>query len=437
MRATIIDGTKAVVLQDDRLEDPLGILHIDDLPDRSPENPVRLTDDAPAIVQKLWRAALYDAESNIRHWKGRRYFAAGGRGAGWDGMLFTRDMGFASILGLGRLYGEVMWDALRATRDIRLNMGMKTSREEYHPALPFEDTGLSQEEFKRHYRTNSFIRRTDDVLWLWWAQDLVKATDLDTAETWSWIYETGIQCFDQLYAPFVDEEDGLYRGQSSFVDIGINGYPERFGPDGSLHAKCQSVSIKAASTNCLYYKGLQVMAAAARRLGRSEDATAWNTRAEALGDAIRKKLIRPDGTIIYFIDQEGVMEDRQHTLATAFAVILGVVEAEQALRAILPYPVRWWGVPLIHPFYEHQATYHNNSAWPFSDAFLLHAREIATGQDESLRGIAMMLRSCRGDTFHEYTDARTGQPCGKPAQLWTIGGFVGMCYRAGWVDGSS
>lgn len=421
-------------LPDDALIDELGTLTLDDLPDRNPLCPLRLNSPTP-LLAKLWTCALYDAESNlVEHPMGGRYFTAGGRGKGFASMIFTRDNGYAGILGLNRIFPAEMKEAVETTRRVRLQLGLRVDRDQFHPDLPFEKEDISEAEFKTKYLTNSFIRRTDDVLWLWWAEDLF-AEHFDQPENWQWLLETGQRCFDELYQPFYDSRDGLYFGQSSFIDIGFNGYPAEFGLR-TVESKYRALRIKAASTNALYYQGMRVMERTANRLGHAVVAERWRSRAEEIRRAFRSRLIAPDGTISYFAHGDKQLEQREHALATAFPILFDLLDAEESRAAIQRYPVTWWGVPLIHPFYPSDHIYHNQSAWPFADAFFLRAREKALGVDETGRELALLARSCRGDTFHEWTSAFDKLPKGVPATLWTLGAFVGRCVRAGWLNKS-
>jgi len=169
------------------------------------------------------------------------------------------------------------------------------------------------------------------------------------------------------------------------------------------------------------------MAEAARHLGRPAEAEMWSRRAGDLRRSIRARLLLPGGRFAYFLHENGAVEEREHCLATAFAILHGVLEGEAAIRACRNYPIHWWGVPLFHPFYPNQEYYHNNSSWPFASAFFLRAREKALGTDESEVELALIARSCRGDTFHEWCAANTHTFFGQPAQLWTIGPFIGRC----------
>ena len=165
--------SRKLKLGPDFLEDEYGRIDLNDLPDPQPKHPARLTRSTP-ILERLWRCALYDAECNILDNNGNPYFCAGGRGKGWNGMIFTRDQAYASILGLADFFPEEMRSCINVTRKVRLELGLLTPKDHTMPDfdMPVED--ITHQEFKAKYGTNPYCRRTDDVVWLWWADDLFK-----------------------------------------------------------------------------------------------------------------------------------------------------------------------------------------------------------------------------------------------------------------------
>ncbi len=420
-----------LTLGTDFLDDEYGRLTLNDLPSPQPKHQARLTNSSP-ILERLWTCALYDAESNILMREGKPYFCAGGRGQGWNGMIFTRDQAYASILGLGTFFPEQMHSCIEVSRKVRLELGLRTPNDHTMPRfkMPVED--ITHEQFREKYGTNPYCRRTDDVVWLWWADELFKKY-YDTTADWQWLYETGKRCFAELYQPFFDETDGLYHGQASFIDIGYNGYPPDM-PYQTIDALRRSVAIKASSTNALYYRGLLVMETCAKRLQLNDEAVEWADKAAALRQSFRAGFIRSDGGITYFLHEDGHPEPRREALGTAFAVLHDLLDKDEAIAAFKNYPEAWWGVPLFTPFYDTDATYHNNSAWPFVNSFYLRAKARATGMDTLPYELALLVRSCHGDTFHELTSARNGAPSGKEAQLWTIGPFLHAAALTGTVE---
>lgn len=416
-----------LALGETRLRDALGAITLDDLPDPQPTNPIRLKDPTP-LMERLWRIALSDVEKNIVRDGDSEYFRAG---AAFGPTVYTRDISYAGVLALNRLYPAVLRKSLEHTRRVRLEMGFTVSRHHAIDGVDCRVVDLTEEEFKDRYHTNSYTRRTDDVVWLWAAEDLVARAGL--TDDWEWLYETGKACFERLYEPFYDADDGLYRGQASFIDVHFadrkaTGYPQEWSVNDCLR-------IQAGSTNCLYARGMHAMARAARALSRNGDAVDWAARAERLRDAIRRHLVREDGTVAYFRHPDGTLEPRREALSTAFAVLLDVLPSDRAAAAFLNYPVTDAGVPLIHPPLPTDEFYHNHSAWPFADTFFLWAREKATGVDETAHTGALLARTCRHDgTFHEVVDLRDKTIHGSGSQLWTAAAFLHTCLRAGWAD---
>lgn len=411
------------------VQDSLRTIDLQSLPTVAPDNQTELSKGTP-MMHKLWKIALSDIESNIVQTKDGRYFGAG---KDFGLRIYTRDISFSGILGLNRLYPQEMLSSLKTSRDVRLRLGL-------HVAQGYLVTGMKgnwveepmdEKTYLKEYNTNSYTRRTDDVVWMWAIRDLFERNE-KLAE-WQWVYEVGNECFDKLYSPFFDESDGLYRGQASFVDIHFEqskatGYPQEF-------SITDCVSIKTLSTNCLYYEGLQTMAIACRKTGKQSEAKMWEARARQLKDAILSNLRFKDGTFSYFKHINGDLEPRRDALGSALAVVTGIVEGKDAKKCLSDYPVTWAGVPLFFPFYPWAKSYHNNTAWPFVDTFFLWAREIAGYKDCTFQNAALLARTCvKGGSFHEVVNWKTKEPGGSGRQLWSASAFVNVCFRAGWVD---
>ena len=67
-----------------------------------------------------------------------------------------------------------MRKSLEHTRRVRLKLGFTVSRAHKVDGIEVDWAveDISEEEFLAKYRTNSYTRRTDDVVWLWCAGDL-------------------------------------------------------------------------------------------------------------------------------------------------------------------------------------------------------------------------------------------------------------------------
>jgi hypothetical protein len=412
-----------------RIRDALGIIEISDIDDPDPKHPLRLKTCTP-LTERLWRVALRDIESNMVKTGYGEYFGAGNR---FGSIVYTRDISYSGILGVNRLYPQHMRKTLEVTRKVRLGLGLKVAKGYAIKDIDadWQEANIPEELFLIKYKTNSYTRRTDDVVWLWCAGDLYRASG--SLNDWRWIYETGKECFEKLYNPFYDPRDGLYRGQASFIDIHhvwikATGYPRGF-------SLSDCVMLKATSTNCLYVKGLEVMAEATERLGLKEESRDWASRAKALKEAIKAELMKSDGTFAYYKDRNGDLEERREVLGTALAVLTEVVKGGEAFAALKDYPVTYAGVPLFHPFFPLNNYYHNNSSWPFADTFFIRALEKSDGHERTALNAALLARTCRYDgSFHEVVDFRNKKIRGSGSQLWTASAFVDVCRRAGLVE---
>ncbi len=410
----------------------------------------------PAPLVRAWELAVFEIESNVRPCPyGGEFFTAGGRG-GWHDMLFGQDTTGTALLSLNRLYPDLMKNHLRAYVSARLNVWFLCPEgwelEGCKEAIP---VGLDcwmprSRAFCDRYHMSPALNRTGmDVGWIWAAGDLFdRSGDL---LDWAWLYGMGGLFFSRFYQPFFDPADGLYFGQASFIDVGHNGYPLSFGTPHTRASRNAAVRIKAASTNALYVRSLDVMAHAALVLGRDGESGRWQKRADELRAAIREKLRFPDGSFSYFLHRDGEPEPRREALGAAFCVLCDVVRGEEAVRALAPdkIPRRDHGVALFYPFYEENpGVYHNKSAWPFASTFYYLASEKATGKSflaEDARQLAssvtvpdMLKKNDRGElsdyrtgTFKEYIRWEDGVPGGTNAQSWTISAFLNFALRAG------
>jgi hypothetical protein len=426
-----------LILKANSLEDGLGQFVTADLPNVSPKNIIALKPDATALTKKMWSIALNDVELNLIANDYGTYFAAGRR---YTDRVYTRDISYAGILGLNAIYPKEMMNSLRVTRNVVSKMGYKVSTEEVIKEIdaPWEAITDDKKQIMVQFKSNSITRRTDDVVWIWAADDLFKSHP-EVAD-WNWFYTNGKNNFELFYAPWYDKTDGLYSGQNTFQDLQSDGYPE-----GYSQADC--VLLKSTSTNCLYYKAMLALANAAQKCNFPEESKVWSKKAESLKKTILKELLLPDGTFTYFKDRNGKVLPNQHNLGTAFAVLFGIVKGEAARKAIDNYPSNQYGTPLIHPFLSKGTGDHNAAAWPFCDTFFLQAKEIADGKDYTGYNAALLARTMgtkfseKRDkdwggfgSFHEKVPLPSGLISGSGSQLWTSAAFMNVCLRAKLVD---
>jgi hypothetical protein len=308
-------------------------------------------------------------------------------------------------------------------------------------------------EFCNRYHMSPALNRTgQDVGWLWTDGDLfdLHGDRMD----WAWLYGMGNIFFDYFYKPFYDEADGLYFGQASFIDVGWNGYPFALEGLDKQSERNKAVWIKTPSCNALYVRGMDVMAHAARVLGRDEDARHWQEKADCLRKAIRDHLRLPDGTFAYFKHKDGHLEPRCEALGAAYCILADVVTGQDAVKALAAHTLQFSdvGVSLFYPFIEENpGIYHNRAAWPFASTFYYLAKEKVTGESclqQDARQLANAIvipkkvnGNCQGapedyqtGSFMEYVAWEEKEARGTCAQCFTISAFMNLCLRNGWLE---
>jgi hypothetical protein len=428
-----------LILSTDSLIDDLGSYAVGDLPQVIPSSKVELKENSTPLTRRMWKIALNDVEQNIVTNQYGTYFAAGRR---YTDRVYTRDIAVSGILGLNYIYPGKMKRSLMITREVRSKLGYKVSAPHVVSEIdaPWEVISDIEKDVMAQYRTNSYTRRTDDVVWLWTVDELFNFKP-EIAD-WKWMYETGKEYFEKFYDPWFDENDGLFRGQPLFQDIGSSAYPDSIDMlDGVL--------LKGTSTNCLYYRAMLAMANAAEQSATyADEKDQWLNRAKALKNSIRKELVLPNGTVTYYKDRYGNVLNNQHNLGTAFAILFGILEDEDAEKAISEYPTSDKGIPLIHPFLTSNKGAHNMASWPFCSTFFLWAKEIATGKDFTEYNAALLARSMGTElaknrnknwggfgSFHEKIKLPSGIIDGSGQQLWSSAAYINVCLRANMVKG--
>ncbi len=401
--------------------------------EEEPGKKIRYTGNDP-LIGKMWNTALCDVEKNYcMNTEYGTVFAAGGYGEhfNWKGLTFNRDTSYSGLLALNALYPQEMLTSMKIIRCYRRKLAFHCTPEtEIEGISGVQVVNVNFEEFKRRFHKGTAINKTDDVVWIWSFYDLMQKNHLQEEQ---WLYETAKYDFEHFYNPFYDETDGLYFGQPTFIDVGSNGYPDSFGLK-TKEAYNNGVWVKASSTNALYYKALTIMGKTADKLGLEEEAQEWMRRAENLKKAIRESLRSPDGTFCYFKHRDGHLENRREVLGTAFCVLNGIVEGQEAKDALKDYPITAFGAPLIFPYYENDRVLHNNSAWPFADTFLLLATEKAYGIRLVNLNLQIMVNDSVNGHIGEFRNMILNQMCGAKAQLWSISGFLNACIRGGLTE---
>lgn len=318
-------------------------------------------------------------------------------GAEWN-WVWTRDIGYAVDLGLKHLNTERSWNSL----------WFKTSERKVGGGREIiQDTGTA----------GSWPVSTDRVVWTRGAMSIWRQTEDPTIKTQIIEVLTNTVQTDQAYV--LDPRDGLYRGETSFLD-----WREQTYPQWMIDTPSHIAMSKSLSTNLNHLYTLRAL----------EELTDEDWGAENLATAIDQHFWT--GThYASFIATDLFSQPvyQQDLLATSLAVL----ELGTHPEALSTYPHTAFGAPVIHPQQQQTPIYHNRANWPFVSAYaLLAARHSNQGQIFNTHLNALIAGAALNLSNMENWEIQTGQPwfddgefsgpvINSKRQLWSVAGFIG------------
>lgn len=318
-------------------------------------------------------------------------------GALWS-WVWTRDIAYATELGLAWL------DPDRAANSLMF----KLSRPKAGGDLQIvQDTGTG----------GSWPISTDRVAWARGAMAVLAYKDHPELQAAAIEAMRSTAEIDRLYA--WDPTDGLYRGETSFLDWREQTYP-RWVAEDTVHIGMS----KSLSTNLDHLFLLRSL----------ESLTGEDHHAADLAQAIDAAFWQGDHYASFRnTTLDGSPAARRDLLATSFA-ILDLGTHPEALES---YPFAQGGPPVVHPQQQNTPIYHNRGAWPFVTAYGVLAARAAdngaafdAGIDSLVRGAALNLSHMEnlefvtGDNWVEEGDT-SGPVVNSQRQLWSVAGFLG------------
>ncbi|MDT8389330.1 MAG: hypothetical protein RRC34_02355 [Lentisphaeria bacterium] len=438
-RTTVLEGDGSAIALDDgtRIDSAGGKLEL---------NPDVLRFEAPricsetAMLQALYRMALNDHERLVIDEKTYLYMMCGKygfkrnipegllprgpvfwAGDGFTTSLFTRDTAYSSWLGTAYILPRVVQSHLTFLHSLRRKIGYKiTLKHEIPrlPDLPLEQTNMNGGEMGQKYNENCITRRTDDVVWVLGLWEVYKS--IRDAALLDYIFDQFAYFDEMFYRYFLDPATGLYRGQSTFIDIGGAPY------EGRSFGDC--VCLKALSTNCLYAQCIKIAGVIAGLLAKDEEAQALHKRHQDLCAAIRTHF----GAVNYhhLLDDDGWSSGRQEVLGLAFLTLFEIVPRDEGARLLADYHDGDFGRPLFWPFYDDEGVYHNNSTWPFADTiFALAEYKVGSRQEVIRKTFGKLARHARHGTFNEVLEWKSGSFIGCPGYIWSSASSLALVYR--------
>jgi len=334
--------------------------------------------------------------------------------------VWTRDTAYAAHLGLA------WFDPTRA----RSSLELKTSTRRDGTDLQIvQDTGTG----------GSYPVSTDRVVWALGAREVLR--QLEGAERAAFAERAFTAITNTLKhdrAVVFDAEDGLYRGEQSFLDWRSQSYPAWTVPD-TVHI----ATSKSLSTNVAHLAAMDVAAELAEERGDGTSLAQLRADATALRERIRARFWLADEqqfSSLITTELDPAPTRRFDLLGTSLAILLGVATPEQASAAVAKYPVLRAGPPVLFPQQQDTAIYHNRAIWPFVTAYFASAGKkagngsVVAGSVASLmRGAALNLTNVENlelVTGKPWVDdgASSGPVVNSQRQLWSVAGYVHMVH---------
>ena len=237
----------------------------------------------------------------------------------------------------------------------------------------------------------------------------------------------------------LDADDGLYRGEQSFLDWREQTYP------GWTRQNVLAIAMsKALSVNAANYFLLTRAAEYAGRLDHPEGQARYAQWAADLRVAINRRFWDAEHGLYstYLLSDDGVSDsvrvERYDLLGEALAILSGVADERQSAMILERYPTGPFGPPVVWPQERTVPIYHNQGIWPFVTAYWLrsarqtaHAAAVDAGIASLEQLAALNLSNMENADFatgraEVKNGPRVGPQVNSRRQLWSVAAYLSM-----------
>ena len=281
-------------------------------------------------------------------------------GAKWEG-IWTRDVSWGAMLA----FAPIAPDEVRRSLMVKVDSSGRI----------IQDTGTG----------GSWPVSTDRMAWALAAWELYAVTgDRDWLRT---AYDVIRRSAEADLAVAFDEETGLFRGESSFLDWREQSYPAWM--DARDISQSQNLG-----TNALHYAAYRVLGRMATALG--EPSARWDSIATRVGEGMNTSLWLADrgyyGQFRYGRIHAST-SPRAEGLGEALSIIYGVADGRRRDVIARRTPLVSFGVPSFWPYIGDQPPYHNAAIWPQVVGFWTWAAAIAGNGAAVEHGLGSIYRA--------------------------------------------
>ena len=320
------------------------------------------------LLNALYNMALEESDNLVTD---DDYFDTGAK---WGG-VWTRDLSYASMLSLSTTHPDIVKNGLlKKVANDRI----------------IQDTGTG----------GAWPVSTDRMIWVPAAFHLYKVTgDKEWLDFIYIVIKNSIE--DDLKIAY--SNDGLVKGESSFIDWRENSYPRWMQPVDIYDSENLG-------TVAAHYESLIVLSEISKILNK--DASKYLKIATDLKTSINNKFWMENkgyyGNFLYGRKYLS-LSPKAEALGTANIIRFGIADGETAAKTIENFPVVDWGTPVFYPQIPNIHPYHNNGIWPFVQGYwnlaakkVKNDKAVEFGMASLIRGGALFL------TNYENWVAETG-----------------------------
>lgn len=323
-------------------------------------------------------------------------------GKEWGG-VWTRDISYSIILSMSVLQPKVaVYSLMRKVKNGRI----------------IQDTGTG----------GAYPVSSDRMIWAVAAWEVYKVTgDKDWLEkAYEIIKQSAVDDAINVY----DNETGLVRGESSFLDWREETYPRWMQPADIYESECLGTSV-------VHFEVNKVLASMAGLLGDKDAAWGYAKRAATIKQGLQNNLWLPAkgyyGQYLYGRNFKSA-SPRSEALGEALAVFFDATDAQQQQSVISNTPVNDFGIPCIYPQIPGILPYHNKAVWPFVETYWALASAKACNETSLIRAISAIYRPAamfltNKENFVVGDGDYAGTQINSSNMLWSLSGNIALVYK--------
>jgi alpha-L-rhamnosidase-like protein len=324
-------------------------------------------------------------------------------GKEWGG-VWTRDISYSIILSMAYLQPKVAMNSL-------LRKVNKKKR-------IIQDTGTG----------GAYPCSTDRIIWAVAAWELYKVTgDRDWLQQAYIIIKNSV---DDDLQNIYDQQTGLVKGESSFLDWREETYPAWMQPADIYESECLG-------TNAVHYQANMILSDMASLLNKNDEAAKYKNVAEKIKEGINKYLWMPEknyyAQYLYGRNYK-LISPRSEALGEALCILFGIAGNEKAVRIISNTPLTSFGISCIYPQIPGIPPYHNNAIWPFVQTFWLWAAAKAGNEKAVVESIADIYRPAalfltNKENMVADNGDYNGTQINSSVMLWSLSGNISIVHK--------